>query len=272
MAAMHTLRRLAFLKPVHHAQRHFTNPKALPQISLRVPARQPGPITSTPSSISDAESAENVSEDFVEVPEVEDVEDCALSNPYYATLLASKLDACPPQPFNEATNIVWGAVYDTVQRGHRVDLMSRWEQIQRGVIRPSDVPTPENDSERRRHRERGALDPMQRGFVDTVCNVNDLLQTHQSLDDVVRDSKAQRSRLIAKATGSLHGIIDSARTTQAQAQQAQAQVQSEEKEKETLQMRNDLKWRIRKMKLHRKKKRREGLRLKKATMQKRNQQ
>merc|ERR1719464_411458 len=109
---MNTLRRLALLKPVHHAQRHFTNPKALPQISLRTstytePAGPAAPVLSDDADVS-SEAAESA--DFAVDP---DPAECALSNPYYATLLNSKLDACPPQPFNEPTNIVWGAVYDT---------------------------------------------------------------------------------------------------------------------------------------------------------------
>merc|ERR1719464_1628245 len=117
--------------------------------------------------------------------------------------------------------------------------MSRYEQIQRGLIRCDAVTDPFTEhshsqtaaerahSQRRRHtngdkyRERGNGSAMSRrnGFVDTICNVNDLLQTHQSLDDVVRHSKAQRSQTLAKATGafglSVNGIIGEARATQA---------------------------------------------------------
>jgi len=275
------------LKPVHHAQRHFSIPKALPQISFVAP-RQPEPATPATPSLSE-EAAENENEDFVhdaaEVAADETESECALSNPYYATLLASKLDACPPQPFNEATNIVWGAVYDTVQRGHRTDLMSRWEQIQRGLIRcPADADTEHSQterahSERRRHtngdkyRERGNGSAMSRrnGFVDTICNVNDLLQTHQSLDDVVRHSKAQRSHTLAKATGALglsvNGMLGEARATQAK-KKAEMERTMERERENAMEMRNDLKWRVRKMKLHRKKKRREGLRQKRTNMRK----
>merc|ERR1712154_99845 len=53
---------------------------------------------------------------------------------YYSSLLDSKLDSCPQQPFNEPTNRLWNAVYSQVQRKNRVEMMSRWEQIQRGYI------------------------------------------------------------------------------------------------------------------------------------------
>jgi len=204
----------------------------------------------------------------------------AVSNPYYENLLNSKLGACPPQPFNETTSIVWGAVYETVQRANRVESMSRWEQIQRGYVRQETVSSAINHQRRSSkfadneyHRHFTATD---HGFADTVIDINDLLQMHHSLDDVVRTSRPDTVRTLAKSTG---GSLEALLAQNAQSEESQdieggdnANGGDGGNGKDGMEMRNDLKWKRRKMKLHIKKKRRDGLRMKKKAMRERNQE
>merc|ERR1712154_428696 len=176
---------------------------------------------------------------------------------YYSSLLDSKLDSCPQQPFNEPTNRLWNAVYSQVQRKNRVEMMSRWEQIQRGYISQEQISSAihiERKNNKYNHYEKYEKFEQHR-FVDTIIDVNDILQTHHSLDDVVRNTKPTTSITLAKSTGSLDELLDS---------------NNSNKNKEVMEMRSDRKWKERKMKLHIKKKRRENLRMKKKTMQQRN--
>merc|ERR1712228_45014 len=192
----------------------------------------------------------------------DDVEQCSLSNPIYSRLLNSKLDSCPPQPFNERTNILWGAVYDIARRGNDIHSMSRWEQIQRGYIRKESILSNMHSTARSNHKsDKRSSNIGQRqkyAFVDTIIDVNDLLQTHDSLDDIVRNSKPESSTILAKATGSLEELLNA---------------NERQEENETgIEMRNHLKWKKRQLKLHIKKKRRDKYRMRKKAMQQRNNQ
>jgi len=289
MSSLHLLRRIA--KPTnshslfHHIHRCFANPKVVPQsaeistpeVTLRTPQRAaPTPATraiaehsehSADAALNDGfppdENDENESRE-------QDPDDSTLRSPFYQNLLNSKLGACPPQPLNETTKIIWGAVLDTVQRTNRVQLMSRWEQIQRGYVRPESIAHAVNherrsgkyaDSEYRRHH----FTATDHRFADTVIDINDLLQMHHSLDDVARTDRTHSVRTLAKATG---GRLDEwmgpcGRRTGGD---------HDDGEGNALEMRNDLKWKRRKMKLHIKKKRRDGLRMKKKAMRERNQE
>merc|ERR1712154_345707 len=103
--------------------------------------------------------------------------------------------------------------------------------------------------------------------MGTVIDINDLLQMHHSLDDVVRTSRPDTVRTLAKATG---GSLEALLSQNAQSLETQPIAgANDEGESEGLEMRNDLKWKRRKMKLHIKKKRRDGLRMKKKAMRER---
>merc|ERR1719384_78850 len=250
---MHALRRLTFAKPIHtHTvhrpiNRHFSSPKAIPQLSRRH-------IINIKTEIN--EEITNKASNMNDIAEEEEGQDSA---PNYSRLLDSKLDSCPPQPFNERTNILWGAVYDTVRRGNDIESMSRWEQIQRGHIRKDSY----SHSERLSNKENKEsnyfeerVDLKHHTFFDAIIAVNDILQTHHSLDDIIKNEKPQNIKTLAKATGSLEKVLDA---------------KNHKKEEKVIKMRNDLKWKKRQLKLHIKKKRRENLRMKKKTMQQRNQ-
>jgi len=209
---------------------------------------------------------ENEEEGDVNVDDIDDSnanmemnEDCSLSNPYYYRLLNSKLDSCPPQPFNERTNIIWGAVYEFARRGNNIESMSRWEQIQRGHIRKETTTSMHSTAKWNNKSDEDYKFEMQSHykFVDTIIDINDLLQTHASLDDIVRNNKAETSTLLAKSTGSLDALLN------------RNAAHSEEESADSLQMRNHLKWKKRQLKLHIKKKRRDKYRMRKKAMQSR---
>lgn len=259
----------------------------VPQVILRTPDRAP----STSARPRSEPVVEELNEDEVFPSDDNDADDSHhdsydeshLHNPYYENLLNSKLDACPPQPFNETTSIVWGAVYDTVHRAHRVESMSRWEQIQRGYVRQETITSAIHHERSHDRRSRKSVDhdfhqhfnATNHGFADTVMQINDLLQMHHSLDDVVQTSRPDTVRTLAKSTG---GSLEALLKQNAQSQETQPIVEAEAdanehvEGEEGLEMRNDLKWKRRKMKLHIKKKRRDGLRMKKKAMRERNQE
>ena len=215
----------------------------------------------------------------VEQDEGEYDDECPLSNPYYSRLLDSKLDSCPQQPFNETTNILWGAVCDTMHRNSRVETMSRWEQIQRGYVKQDNITTTIHRQESYYHTSSTSStlsstfsSTTRSQWVDTIIDVNDILQPHYSLDDCVRNNKENTTSMtLAKATGSIqfNELLDKNKNIN----KIQTKMENDDSEcSEIIEMRNDLKWKRRKMKLHIKKKRRENLRMKKRTMRERNQQ
>lgn len=116
-------------------------------------------------------------------------------------------------------------------------IMSRWEQIQRGYIRKESVSSSTTTMHSTARSENSTKFEMQHHykFVDTIIDINDLLQTHDSLDDIVRNTKAETSTILAKATGSLDELLNA---------NSNGNVQEEEDE-ETMQMRNHLKWKKR---------------------------
>mmetsp|Transcript_66560 Transcript_66560/g.105780 ORF Transcript_66560/g.105780 Transcript_66560/m.105780 type:complete len:313 (-) Transcript_66560:217-1155(-) len=308
---MHALRRITCATPVqthtvhYQIQRHFSNPKAIPQISRRpvpyhqVTNKQHNIPAVTPSSASskhtnradilrqdiDIEDEEDEDDEY-DADHVDIVEpECSLTNPYYSRLLDSKLDSCPPQPYNATTNIIVGALYDTLERQHNIEQMSRWEQIQRGYVRPESV-----TQIRYKHRKYSSTTTTTRRtsafessthststsfssqWIDTIIDVNDILQSHDSLDDCVRNEKASSTSItLAKATGALNKYLDGKASTSDNTAEMEEEDETECGKQEGLEMRNDLKWKRRKMKLHIKKKRRDRLRMKKKTMQQRNQ-
>merc|ERR1712130_123469 len=137
-----------------------------------------------------------------------------------------------------------GAVYDIARRGNNIENMSRWEQIQRGYIRKESKSSSYHHTSRSSHKSDKNLNFEQRHeytFVDTIIDVNDLLQTHDSLDDIVRNTKTETSTILAKATGSLEELLKGN--------------DENEEEEDCIQMRNHLKWKKRQLKLHIKKKR-----------------
>ena len=206
----------------------------------------------------------------------EQEEENVLSNPYYSRLLDSKLDSCPQQPFNETTNIIYSAVYDTFERASNIENMSRWEQVQRGYIRQESI-SQAIYNQRRNHRfteyERYEYEynVSRTQWVNTIFDVNDLLQTHDSLDDCIRNHKQQTNSItLAKATGSLDKSLD--KLLDANRTDKQMMMDGQEVEPERIDMRNDVKWRKRKIKVHRRKKRMDSLRMKKKANQQRNRE
>eukprot|EP01084_Bolivina_argentea_P071213 129503_1 len=248
---MHALRRMTSSQPIPTAtihrqmSRHFSNPKSIPQLSRR--QRINIKIDERRSTAHTTDTMESTTS--IEMGE----EDCALSNPFYSRLLNSKLDSCPLQPFNEQTNILWGAVYDIAQR-RRVEGMSRWEQIQRGYARPELVSNATQYEERRTLNHKYSKHEEEYRFGEMIVDVNDILQMHYSLQDIVTNNDAtQPSVTLAKATGSLDKLLASQHGI----------LMQESEERDTMEMRNDLKWKKRQMKLHIKKKRRDRERMKK---------
>merc|ERR1712048_798087 len=143
------------------------------------------------------------------------------------------------------------------------------EQIQRGYIRKESTSTTTMHSTAHVNNKSDQRVKFEMHhhckFVDTIIDINDLLQTHDSLDDIVRNTKAETSTILAKATGSLDELLNANNDRNVQENE-------DENDEEGMQMRNHLKWKKRQLKLHIKKKRRDKYRMRKKAMQQRNNQ
>eukprot|EP01084_Bolivina_argentea_P148259 259233_1 len=230
----------------HQIQRHFTPSKLVPQLTRRqnIPitlaknVSKPTPKIALPSTHTSKET-DPIND--------EEEEDNVFSNKYYSRLLNQKLDSCPPQPFNERTNILWSAIYETREKGNNIDLMSRWEQIQNGYVRNKYT---KYDKNKYIYGTNNKYDYDINKFMD----VNDIMngKTYNSLDDI----NTNNYFTLAKSTGSLNNILDNK--------------EKMDRIDKGIQMKGDIKWWRRRLKLHIKKKRRENMRMKKKTMQQRN--